>query len=91
MQSTYSFHACSGPFEGNDPSEPALTVARQVLNGINSILWRAIRGRGLAYGVWVEQSLPAGLVYLHLFKAPNSYHVSTFSDSKRPTEVPSSP
>lgn len=59
------------------PDLPALTVAINVLNAMESYLWKAIRGTGLAYGAYLRHNPESGHVYLDINRSPDSWKAVT--------------
>jgi Zn-dependent M16 (insulinase) family peptidase len=64
-------YAPSGPQGFDHPDNAALTVAISVLNAMESYLWKAIRGTGLAYGTSVAASAETGHVFLNIYRSPD--------------------
>ncbi|KAL8292284.1 hypothetical protein RQP46_001750 [Phenoliferia psychrophenolica] len=73
IESSFAYHVAKGPSDFAHPDQPALTVARSVLNAMEGFLWKFIRGAGLAYGANIEQDLESGLVYYRVYKSPDSF------------------
>ena len=48
------------PDSWDHPDLPALTVARLVLNALEGLLWKSIRGAGLAYGASIMADVERG-------------------------------
>jgi len=62
IESSFAVHTARG-FQGfGHQQHAALRVAMEVLNALESYLWRYIRGSGLAYGANVGADLEAGQV-----------------------------
>lgn len=72
IESSYAYHAAKGPQGFDHPDNAALTVAISVLNAMESYLWKAIRGTGLAYGTSVGANAETGHVYLNIYRSPDS-------------------
>lgn len=51
---------------------PALYLAIAYMNATEGPLYTAIRGEGLAYGMYFEQDLESGLVVYHVYKSPDA-------------------
>lgn len=73
IESCFAYHVAKGPDSWTHPDQPALTVARAVLNAMESFLWKFIRGAGLAYGASISQDLESGLIYYRVYKSPDSH------------------
>ncbi|PLW42340.1 hypothetical protein PCANC_10506 [Puccinia coronata f. sp. avenae] len=71
IESSYAYHAAKGPQGFDHPDNAALTVAISVLNAMESYLWKAIRGTGLAYGTSVAASAETGHVFLNIYRSPD--------------------
>ncbi|KAA1091647.1 hypothetical protein PGT21_036499 [Puccinia graminis f. sp. tritici] len=72
IESSYAYHAAKGPQGFDHPDSAALTVAISVLNAMESYLWKAIRGTGLAYGTSIGANAETGHVYLSIYRSPDS-------------------
>ncbi|KAG8934409.1 hypothetical protein FRC02_010043 [Tulasnella sp. 418] len=73
IESSFGVHTAKGIVGWDHPEYPALRVACEVLDGIESFLWRYIRGSGLAYGSNMSIDLESGLVGFTVFRAPDAY------------------
>ncbi|POY70063.1 hypothetical protein BMF94_6950 [Rhodotorula taiwanensis] len=73
IESCFAYHVAKGPDSRTHPDQPALTVARAVLNAMESYLWKFLRGAGLAYGASIHQDIESGLVYFRVYKSPDSH------------------
>ncbi|KAI5480305.1 zinc metalloprotease [Pseudohyphozyma bogoriensis] len=73
IESSFSYHIAKGPDSWTHPDQPALTVARSVLNAMEGYLWKFIRGAGLAYGANIEQDVDTGVTYYRVYKSPDAY------------------
>jgi len=72
IESSYAYHVAKGPQGFDHPDNPALVVAISVLNAMESFLWKAIRGTGLAYGASIGSNAETGHVYLNIYRSPDS-------------------
>jgi Zn-dependent M16 (insulinase) family peptidase len=50
-----------------------MIVATKVLNTMESYLWKAIRGSGLAYGAYLDYDLEAGATSFSVQRSPNAF------------------
>ncbi|EJU02584.1 hypothetical protein DACRYDRAFT_21645 [Dacryopinax primogenitus] len=73
IESSYSIHSTKSLPSWDHPDYAAMRVAVEVLEGMESFLWRYIRGAGLAYGVNILVDVEAGLLSFSLYRAPDSY------------------
>lgn len=62
IESSFAYHVAKGPDSWTHPDQPALTVARAVLNAMEGFLWKFIRGAGLAYGASISHDIESGLI-----------------------------
>lgn len=73
IESSFSYHVAKGPNSYEHPDLPAVVLARTAINASEGILWKSIRGAGLAYGVEITSDTESGLIYLGVrapFSAP---------------------
>ncbi|KAH7100191.1 Metalloenzyme, LuxS/M16 peptidase-like protein [Auriculariales sp. MPI-PUGE-AT-0066] len=73
IESTFSTFATKSISKFDDEDIPALSVALEVMNALESFLWKAIRGSGLAYGASLSLDVEQGLLKFVLYRSPNSY------------------
>ncbi|GAA5896610.1 Sdd3p [Sporobolomyces salmoneus] len=81
IESSFAYHVAKGPDSWTHPDQPALTVARAVLNAMEGFLWKWIRGAGLAYGASISHDIESGLISYRIFKSPDSYAAFTAAQS----------
>ncbi|EGF99466.1 zinc metalloprotease [Melampsora larici-populina 98AG31] len=73
IESSFAYHVAKGPQGYNHPDRPALTVAVSVLNALESYLWKAIRGTGLAYSASMRANPESGHVSIKIYRSPDSW------------------
>ncbi|KAH7318836.1 Metalloenzyme, LuxS/M16 peptidase-like protein [Rhizoctonia solani] len=73
IESSYAVHTTQGVVGFDHPDYPALRLACRVLDGLESFLWKLIRGSGLAYGARMSLDAESGLLRFVLYRAPDSY------------------
>ncbi|KZO96339.1 hypothetical protein CALVIDRAFT_481506 [Calocera viscosa TUFC12733] len=73
IESSYSIHSTGTLTSWDHPDYAALRVAAEVLEGMESFLWRFIRGAGLAYGVNISVDVESSLLSFSLYRAPDSH------------------
>ncbi|KZS93010.1 hypothetical protein SISNIDRAFT_454956 [Sistotremastrum niveocremeum HHB9708] len=73
IESSFSVHTAKSIQGWGHPEWPALRIAVECLNALESFLWRYIRGSGLAYGAYIGADLESGLVSFTLYRSPNAY------------------
>ncbi|GAA5858806.1 hypothetical protein JCM8547_004996 [Rhodosporidiobolus lusitaniae] len=71
-ESSYLFAHAACP-DWHSPDYPALHVATACLSNMNSFLWKAIRGPGLAYGASVGSSGDQDSLTFTIFKSPDAF------------------
>lgn len=71
--SCYAQHFCKGIADFNHPDLPALIVMTNYLNAMEGLLWKYIRGSGLAYGADLRVDPEAGLIYFSIYRSPDSH------------------
>ncbi|KAI0123454.1 zinc metalloprotease [Xylariales sp. AK1849] len=72
IDSSYSVSASKGITSFSDPMVPALLVAAQYLETVEGPLWNAVRGNGLAYGVYFAKEVDGGYVHFKVYRSPNA-------------------
>ncbi|KAI1818095.1 Metalloenzyme, LuxS/M16 peptidase-like protein [Poronia punctata] len=72
IDSSFSVSSGKGLTSFNDPSVPALLVAVQYLETVEGTLWNAVRGNGLAYGVYFAKELDGGYLHFKVYRSPSA-------------------
>ncbi|CAO1637041.1 unnamed protein product [Jaminaea pallidilutea] len=74
IESSYAVFTSLGlqPPNYSHPDNPALVVAIAILNALESVLWRYIRGAGLAYGASLRSDIETGQIHFSLYRSPDS-------------------
>ncbi|KAH9905054.1 Metalloenzyme, LuxS/M16 peptidase-like protein [Xylariomycetidae sp. FL2044] len=70
IDSSYSISSGKGLTSFSDPAIPALLVAMQYLETVEGTLWNAVRGNGLAYGVYFAKELDGGYLHFKVYRSP---------------------
>ncbi|KAH9818516.1 zinc metalloprotease [Melampsora americana] len=73
IESSFAYHVAKGPQGFDHTDRPALAVAISVLNAMEGYLWKAIRGRGLAYGAFMYVYPESGHVCIKIYSSPDSW------------------
>ncbi|EGF99472.1 zinc metalloprotease [Melampsora larici-populina 98AG31] len=73
IESSFAYHVAKGAQGFNHPDRPALAVAVSLLNSMESHLWKAIRGTGLAYGASMRSIPESGHVCVQIYSSPDSW------------------
>lgn len=71
--SCYSQHFAKGLADFNHPDFPALLVMTSYLNAMEGLLWKYIRGSGLAYGADLKIDPESGFVYFSIYRSPDAF------------------
>ncbi|KAI0865125.1 Metalloenzyme, LuxS/M16 peptidase-like protein [Xylaria cubensis] len=72
LDSSYSVSSGKGLSSFTDPAVPALLVAVQYLETVEGTLWNAVRGNGLAYGVYFAKELDGGYLHFKVYRSPSA-------------------
>ncbi|KAK5630993.1 hypothetical protein RRF57_006708 [Xylaria bambusicola] len=72
IDSSYSVSSGKGLSSFTDPAVPALLVAVQYLETVEGTLWNAVRGNGLAYGVYFAKELDGGYLHFKVYRSPSA-------------------
>lgn len=70
IDSSYSVSSGKGFKSFTDPGIPAFLVACQYLEAVEGPLWNAVRGNGLAYGVYFAKEVNGGYVHFKVYRSP---------------------
>lgn len=73
VDSCYSQHFAKGLEDFNHPDFPALLVVTSYLNAMEGLLWKYIRGSGLAYGADLKVDPESGFVYFSIYRSPDAF------------------
>lgn len=70
IDSSFSVSSSKGITSFSDPMVPSLLVAAQYLETVEGPLWAAVRGNGLAYGVYFAKEIDGGYVHFKVYRSP---------------------
>jgi len=73
IEGSFSYHVTKGPDAFDSPDYPPLLVLCEILQTMEGIFWKLIRGQGLAYSTRLKIDLESGLISFDVFKSPNAY------------------
>jgi Zn-dependent M16 (insulinase) family peptidase len=73
IENTFSFHTTKGPTEFSDPDIAPILVMIEILDTMEGILWKLIRGQGLAYSCYLESNIESGLINFTIYQSPNAH------------------
>ncbi|CCJ30215.1 unnamed protein product [Pneumocystis jirovecii] len=74
VESSYSVHASKLFSDFNHKDFPAFILLLSYLNIMEGILWKHIRGNGLAYGISFKTDIESGLFYCSIYSSPNAFN-----------------
>ncbi|KAI0398328.1 Metalloenzyme, LuxS/M16 peptidase-like protein [Xylariaceae sp. FL0594] len=72
IDSSFSVSSGKGLTSFNDPAVPALLVAIGYLETVEGTLWNAVRGNGLAYGVYFAKEMDGGYIHFKVYRSPSA-------------------
>ncbi|KAK3378364.1 Metalloenzyme, LuxS/M16 peptidase-like protein [Podospora didyma] len=72
LDSSYSVSTATGLKSYDDPRLPAFLVALGYLEAVEGPLWNAVRGNGLAYGVFFTREIDAGYIQFRVYRSPDA-------------------
>lgn len=72
IESSYAVFAAKGLPDYDHPDNAALVVVLAILNALESVLWRYIRGAGLAYGASIRSDIEISQIHFSLYRSPDS-------------------
>ncbi|CAG8540342.1 29_t:CDS:10, partial [Dentiscutata heterogama] len=64
-----------GPTTFDSPDLAPLLVLCELLHTMEGVFWKAIRGQGLAYSVWLKVSVESGHISFATYRSPDAYKV----------------
>ncbi|RIB09463.1 Metalloenzyme, LuxS/M16 peptidase-like protein [Gigaspora rosea] len=75
IENTFAIHSTKGPTTFDSPDLAPLLVLCELLNIMEGIFWRVIRGQGLAYSAWLKVNVETGIIQFTTYKSPDAYKV----------------
>ncbi|GAB5591544.1 hypothetical protein Unana1_06444 [Umbelopsis nana] len=73
IESSFSLHSAPGPTSFDSQDIAPLLVLNEVLETMEGIFWKLIRGQGLAYSCTLRADVEAHLVYFSIYRSPNAF------------------
>ena len=73
IENSFSFHSAKGPSSYSDPDIAPILVMIEILDTMEGILWKLIRGQGLAYSCYMGANDEGGLLNFTIYKSPNAF------------------
>ncbi|KAF7726657.1 hypothetical protein EC973_008530 [Apophysomyces ossiformis] len=71
IENSCSLHTVKGPNRFDDPDIGPLLVMIEILDTMEGIFWKFIRGQGLAYSCYLEADVEAGMINYMIFQSPD--------------------
>lgn len=73
IENSFSLHSVSGPSHFDDPDIAPLLVMIELLDTMEGIFWKLIRGQGLAYSCYLDANIESGLINFTIYQSPNAF------------------
>ncbi|KAI8973781.1 Metalloenzyme, LuxS/M16 peptidase-like protein [Mycotypha africana] len=73
IENSFSLHTVKGPSKFDDPDIPPLLVMIELLDTMEGIFWKLIRGRGLAYSCFLDANIESGLINFTIYRSPDAF------------------
>ncbi|RCI02438.1 hypothetical protein CU098_009467, partial [Rhizopus stolonifer] len=73
IENSFSYHTVKGPSRFEDPDIAPLLVMIELLDTMEGIFWKLIRGQGLAYSCFLDANIEAGLINFTVFRSPDAF------------------
>ena len=77
IDSSFAMLSSDGPDTYSHPDLPALLVAQSYMDAVEGPMWVAVRGTGLAYGVYFSRSADTGKLTFRISRSPDAYKAYT--------------
>ncbi|KAG0191477.1 hypothetical protein DFQ28_011725 [Apophysomyces sp. BC1034] len=71
IENSSSLHVIKGPNRFDDPDIGPLMVMVEILDTMEGIFWKYIRGQGLAYSCLLEADIEAGMISYIIYLSPD--------------------
>ncbi|EEY17247.1 cytoplasm protein [Verticillium alfalfae VaMs.102] len=71
VDGSYSVSTSKGIISFEDPRLPAILVAIGYLEAVEGPLWCAVRGQGMAYGVFFNRDVDSGMIQFRVYRSPD--------------------
>ncbi|RIA89814.1 Metalloenzyme, LuxS/M16 peptidase-like protein [Glomus cerebriforme] len=73
IESTFSVHTTKGPSRFDSPDLAPLLVLCELLQAMEGLFWKLIRGQGLAYSTHLRVNIENGHIYFDVYKSPDAF------------------
>ncbi|KAI9473757.1 MAG: Metalloenzyme, LuxS/M16 peptidase-like protein [Benjaminiella poitrasii] len=84
IENTFSIHSVKGPSQFDDPDIAPLLVMIELLDAMEGIFWKLIRGQGLAYSCYLGANIESGLIHFTIYQSPDAF--KAFEQAKKVIE-----
>ncbi|GAA5806689.1 hypothetical protein MFLAVUS_000037 [Mucor flavus] len=84
IENTFSLHSVKGPSRFDDNDIAPLLVMIELLDTMEGIFWKLIRGQGLAYSCFLDANIESGLMNFTIYQSPNAF--KAFEQAKKVIE-----
>ncbi|KAG2229893.1 Metalloenzyme, LuxS/M16 peptidase-like protein [Thamnidium elegans] len=84
IENTFSLHSVKGPSRFDDSDIAPLLVMIELLDTMEGIFWKLIRGQGLAYSCFLDANIESGLINFTIYQSPNAF--KAFDQAKKVIE-----
>ncbi|KAI7861631.1 Metalloenzyme, LuxS/M16 peptidase-like protein [Spinellus fusiger] len=81
IENSFSMHSVKGPHQFNDPNIAPLLVMIELLDTMEGIFWKLIRGQGLAYSCYLAADIESGDISFTIYQSPDAF--KAFEQAKR--------
>ncbi|KAI8644434.1 Metalloenzyme, LuxS/M16 peptidase-like protein [Parasitella parasitica] len=73
IENSFSLHSVKGPDRFDDPDIAPLLVMIELLDTMEGIFWKLIRGQGLAYSCFLDANIESGLINFTIYRSPDAF------------------
>lgn len=73
IENSFSYHSVKGPSRFDHPDIAPLLVMIELLDTMEGIFWKLIRGQGLAYSCFLDANIESGLINFTVFRSPDAF------------------
>ncbi|KAI9272698.1 Metalloenzyme, LuxS/M16 peptidase-like protein [Phascolomyces articulosus] len=73
IENSFSLQSVKGPKSFEDPDIPALLVMAELLDTMEGIFWKFIRGQGLAYSCFLSTDVEASHISFTIYQSPDAF------------------
>ncbi|KAI8137402.1 Metalloenzyme, LuxS/M16 peptidase-like protein [Fennellomyces sp. T-0311] len=73
IENSFSLQTVKGPSSFEDPDVPALLVMAELLDTMEGIFWKFIRGQGLAYSCFLSTDVEEAHISFTIYQSPDAF------------------